>query len=79
MKENVTSLKEEGPVVVESGKTIVSYSDDVYIKNGFEVKRGAEFFVESYEHPWFTYTNNRFLYTFLWISEIIAIFAAEYV
>lgn len=51
MKENVTSLKEEGPVVVESGKTIVSYSDDVYIKNGFEVKRGAEFFVESYEHP----------------------------
>ena len=37
---------EEGPVVVESGKTTVSYSGEVFIKNSFEVKKGAEFIVE---------------------------------
>lgn len=43
---NVTSLIDEGAVVIESGKTTVSYSGEVFIKNSFEVKKGAEFVIE---------------------------------
>lgn len=42
----MTSLIDEGAVVIESGKTTVSYSGEVFIKNSFEVKKGAEFVIE---------------------------------
>lgn len=44
---NVTTLKPEGPVVINSGETSVSTSNNVTIKNDFEVKLGATFFVKT--------------------------------
>ena len=48
---NVTSFREEGPVVVDSNKTVVSYSGEVLIKNDFEVKKGAELCIECNIQP----------------------------
>ena len=48
---NVTSFREEGPVVVESGKTSISYSSEVFIKNDFEIKKGAELCIECNIQP----------------------------
>ena len=38
---NVTTNRDEGPVVVENGKSIISYTSEVIIENNFEVKQGA--------------------------------------
>ncbi len=38
---NVVSDREEGPVAVTNGKSVISYTSEVVIENSFEVKRGA--------------------------------------
>ena len=38
---DVTKLKEEGPVIIESGSTTFDATNSVTIKNGFECKKGA--------------------------------------
>ena len=40
---NVTTEKEEGPVVIEDGETTLESSNGVTITRDFEVKEGAEF------------------------------------
>lgn len=40
---NIINRKIEGPVVVEKGKITIKNSGNVFIKNDFEVKKGAEF------------------------------------
>ena len=48
---NVTTSKEDGPVIVDSNKTVVSSSGEVLIKNDFEVKKGAELCIERNIQP----------------------------
>ena len=38
---NVTTLEEEGPVTIKSGKTTFDISNELIIKNNFECKIGA--------------------------------------
>ncbi|MBQ6062053.1 MAG: hypothetical protein IJK87_00295 [Prevotella sp.] len=40
---NVTNILETGDVTVRNGKSTIKAKESVFIKNGFEVKRGAEF------------------------------------
>lgn len=40
---NVTTKKEEGPVVIENGAIILESANGVTITRDFEVKEGAEF------------------------------------
>lgn len=40
---NVTTEKEEGPVVIENGATILESANGVTITRDFEVREGAEF------------------------------------
>ena len=40
---NVTTEKEEGPVVIENGSTILESANGVTITRDFEVREGAEF------------------------------------
>ena len=40
---NVTNILETGDVTVRNGKTTIKAKESVFIKNGFEVKKGAEF------------------------------------
>ena len=40
---NVTTQKEEGPVIIQNGKSTINSSQEVIIKNDFEVKLGAIF------------------------------------
>lgn len=43
---NVTTLKLNGPVVIDSGKTSVISPNGTTIKNSFEVRQGAEFVIK---------------------------------
>lgn len=42
---NIESHLQEGPVIIESGKTLVKNSQGVIIRNGFKVEKGASFVV----------------------------------
>lgn len=44
---NVECHLQEGPVVIDSGRTIVKSPGGVFIKNGFKVNKGASFVVNS--------------------------------
>ena len=43
---NVINDKPEGPVVIDKGSTIIKSKEDVFIKNSFQVNRGASFYVK---------------------------------
>lgn len=39
---NVTSFKDNGDFIINTGKTIINYGDYIILDNGFEIKQGAE-------------------------------------